>query len=80
MLLPTDAQPLRTYTMQGGDTVEVYSSEWLRGQIPAELWSYNKVELGTFAVRYSLNPQRTVDTRNGRPYDAYIVVKIGNIP
>ena len=79
-LMPTDAQPVRTYMMQGGDTVEVYSSEWLKGQIPAELWSYNRVESGIFAIRYSLNTQRTIDKRNGRPVNAYIVIKIGTIP
>ncbi len=79
-LMPTDAQPVRTEKTQAGDTVEVYSSEWLKGQLPTNMWQGLGVEPGTFAVQFSLNPQRTIDRRNGRPLDAYIYLKIGRIP
>ena len=80
LLMPTDAQLVSTAKTQTGDMVEVYQSAWLAGQIPPELWTFNRVDPGTFAVQYSLNPQRTVDRRNGRPLDAYIYLKIGKTP
>jgi hypothetical protein len=72
LLMPTDAQLVSTAETQTGDMVEVYQSAWLAGQIPPELWTFHRVDPGTFAVQYSLNPRRTVDRRNGRPLDAYI--------
>lgn len=81
---PSDAQLVRTFvsdqTGNRGKTVDLYYSEWLKGQFPAEKWQFHRVEPGTFAVVYSLNTERAVDSRNGRPYDARIIVGLGDNP
>ncbi len=83
-LIPSDAQLVRTYISEDlgskGKTVDLYTSEWLKSQLPIELWNFHRVDPGTLAVVYDLNLERLVDRRNGRPFDAKIVVGIGKNP
>lgn len=83
-LIPVDAQLIRTYISEDGatkgKTVDLYKSEWLKSQIPSELWMFHRVEAGTFAVIYDLNLERRINTRNGRPFDATMTVGIGSNP
>jgi hypothetical protein len=50
MLIPQDSVFVRTYTSQGGRTVDLYTSEWLKGRFAEQLFIGG--EPGNFIVLY----------------------------
>lgn len=55
--IPADAQFVRTYTSQGGSTVDLYTSESLKGQFPASDFIGGKP--GDFIILYRNQTGRT---------------------